>query len=77
MLHLLGLDSRMLEVPGCKRLEIYHGQPITVGSGMSGRSPVVALARLVLVVLAAAVGGTNSAEPPGNKVELTRDLAAH
>jgi len=25
----LGLDSRKLEVPGRKRLEIDHGQPIT------------------------------------------------
>jgi hypothetical protein len=28
ILHLLGLDSRRLEVPGRKRLEIDHGQPI-------------------------------------------------
>ena len=28
VLHLLGLDSRRLEVPGRKRLEIDHGQPI-------------------------------------------------
>ena len=29
ILHQLGLDSRKLEVPGRKRLEIDHGQPIT------------------------------------------------
>ena len=28
VLHLLGLDSRRLEVPGQKRLDIDHGQPI-------------------------------------------------
>ena len=28
VLHLLGLDPRKLEVPGRKRLEIDHGQPI-------------------------------------------------
>jgi hypothetical protein len=28
ILHLLGLDSRRLEVPGRKRLEIDHGRPI-------------------------------------------------
>ena len=28
VLHLLGLDSRRLEIPGRKRLEIEHGQPI-------------------------------------------------
>jgi uncharacterized protein (DUF1501 family) len=28
ILHLLGLDSRMLEIPGRKRLDIDHGQPI-------------------------------------------------
>jgi hypothetical protein len=28
ILHLLGLDSRRLEVPGRKRLEIEHGQVI-------------------------------------------------
>src|SRR5207248_10067317 len=29
ILHQLGLDSRKLEVPGRKRLEIDHGKPIT------------------------------------------------
>ena len=29
ILHLLGLDSRKLEIPGRKRLEIDHGRPIT------------------------------------------------
>ncbi len=28
VLHLLGLDSRRLEVPGRKRLDIDHGHPI-------------------------------------------------
>jgi hypothetical protein len=28
VLHLLGLDGRRLEIPGRKRLEIDHGQPI-------------------------------------------------
>ncbi len=28
VLHLLGLDSRRLEIPGRKRLEIDHGRPI-------------------------------------------------
>ena len=28
VLHLLGLDSRRLELPGFKRLDIDHGQPI-------------------------------------------------
>jgi hypothetical protein len=28
VLHQLGLDSRKLKVPGRKRLEIDHGQPI-------------------------------------------------
>jgi uncharacterized protein (DUF1501 family) len=28
VLHLMGLDSRKLEVPGFKRLELDHGQPI-------------------------------------------------
>jgi hypothetical protein len=28
ILHLLGLDSHRLEVPGRKRLEIDHGKPI-------------------------------------------------
>jgi hypothetical protein len=28
VLHLLGLDSRRLEVPGRKRLDIDHGRPI-------------------------------------------------
>ena len=28
ILHLLGLDSRRLEIPGRKRLEVEHGQPI-------------------------------------------------
>ncbi len=28
VLHLLGLDSHRLEVPGRKRLEIEHGKPI-------------------------------------------------
>jgi uncharacterized protein (DUF1501 family) len=29
VLHLLGLDSRRLEIPGRKRLEVEHGRPIT------------------------------------------------
>jgi uncharacterized protein (DUF1501 family) len=29
ILHQLGLDSRRLEIPGRKRLEIDHGKPIT------------------------------------------------
>jgi hypothetical protein len=29
ILHQLGLDSRRLEIPGRKRLEIDHGNPIT------------------------------------------------
>ncbi len=29
ILHLLGLDSRRLEIPGRKRLDIDHGKPIT------------------------------------------------
>jgi len=29
ILHQLGLDSRRLEIPGRKRLEIDHGHPIT------------------------------------------------
>ena len=29
ILHQLGLDSRKLEIPGRKRLEIDHGRPIT------------------------------------------------
>jgi hypothetical protein len=28
ILHLLGLDSRRLEIPGRKRLDIDHGRPI-------------------------------------------------
>jgi len=28
ILHQLGLDSRRLEIPGRKRLDIDHGQPI-------------------------------------------------
>jgi hypothetical protein len=28
ILHLLGLDSRKLEIPGRKRLDIDHGKPI-------------------------------------------------
>jgi hypothetical protein len=28
ILHLLGLDSRRLEVPGRKRLDVDHGKPI-------------------------------------------------
>jgi len=28
VLHLLGLDSRQLEVPGRRRLDIDHGTPI-------------------------------------------------
>ena len=28
VLHLLGLDSRRLEIPGRKRLEVEHGKPI-------------------------------------------------
>ena len=28
ILHQLGLDSRKLEIPGCKRLDIDHGAPI-------------------------------------------------
>jgi hypothetical protein len=28
ILHLLGLDSRRLEIPGRKRLEVEHGRPI-------------------------------------------------
>jgi hypothetical protein len=29
ILHQLGLDSRRLEIPGRKRLDIDHGKPIT------------------------------------------------
>jgi hypothetical protein len=28
VLHLLGLDNRRLEIPGRRRLEIDHGEPI-------------------------------------------------
>ena len=28
LMHLLGLDSRKLEIPGRKRLDIDHGEPI-------------------------------------------------
>ena len=35
VLHLLGLDPRRLDVPGRKRLEIDHGQPIRRDHGLS------------------------------------------
>ena len=39
ILHLMGLDSRKLEVPGRKRLEIDHGTPIPRDPGVSLGSP--------------------------------------
>jgi gamma-glutamylcyclotransferase (GGCT)/AIG2-like uncharacterized protein YtfP len=44
---------------------------------MSRKKLVMKTPRLLLAILVAAVGGSATADPPGDKVELNRDLAAH